>query len=87
MQYFEASIDLFKRRESLDRYLARSLTNIAQAKRFLALQLRRRIEANWERQRNANPAERPETQHKAAQLERMHELLRNAQADLAQASR
>jgi tetratricopeptide (TPR) repeat protein len=85
MQYFEASIDLFRRRESLDRYLARSLTNIAQAKRFLALQLRRRIEANWERQRSAKPSERPQTQHKAAQLERMHELLRNAQVDLAQA--
>jgi tetratricopeptide (TPR) repeat protein len=85
MQYFEASIDLFQRRESLDRYLARSLTNIAQAKRFLALQLRRRIDANWERQRNAKPAERPEMQQKTAQLERMHELLRNAQADLAQA--
>jgi len=85
MQYFEASIDLFERRESLDRYLARSLTNIAQAKRFLALQLRRSIDANWERQRSAKPAERPETQQKTAQLERMHELLRNAQADLAQA--
>jgi tetratricopeptide (TPR) repeat protein len=85
MQYFEASIDLFKRRASLDRYLARSLTNIAQAKRFLALQLRRSIDANWERQRGAKPAERPETHQKTAQLERMHELLRNAQVDLAQA--
>ncbi len=85
MQYFEASIELFKRRESLDRYLARSLTNIAQAKRFLALQLRRRIEANWERQRSAKSSGRAGTQHKAGQLERMHELLRKAQADLAQA--
>ncbi len=85
MQYFEASIDLFKRRESLDRYLARSLTNIAQAKRFLALQLRRRIDANWERQRKTKSADPPEPQYKAGQLERMHELLRNAQQDLAQA--
>ncbi len=85
MQYFEASIDLFQRRQSLDRYLARSLTNIAQAKRFLALQLRRSIEANWDRERRLKPAGRAETQHKAGQLERMHELLRNAQADLAKA--
>ncbi|MBV9303290.1 MAG: hypothetical protein JOY62_00570 [Acidobacteriaceae bacterium] len=86
MQYFEASIDLFKRRPSLEGYLARSLTNIAQAKRFLALQLRRTIDANWERQRAANSVEqRPDVQHKTGQLERMHELLRNAQADLAEA--
>ncbi len=85
MQYFEASIDLFQRRQSLDRYLARSLTNIAQAKRFLALQLRRSIEANWDRERRLKPAGRVETQQKAGQLERMHELLRNAQADLAKA--
>lgn len=86
MKYFEASIELFKRRPSLDRYLARSLTNIAQAKRFLALQLRRSLDANWQRQRGMKPGDqRPDTQHKAGQLERMHELLRNAQADLAEA--
>ena len=53
MQYFEASIDRFKRRESLAGYLARSLTNMAQAKRFLALQLRRNMDARWERQKLA----------------------------------
>jgi tetratricopeptide (TPR) repeat protein len=77
MQYFDASIDLFKRRPSLDGYLARSLTNIAQAKRFLALQLRRSIDARRERRINGLDKE-----GKAGQLERMHELLRNAQADL-----
>lgn len=83
MQYFDASIDLFKRRPSLAGYLARSLTNIAQAKRFLAMELRRSIEAQRERQLGTNaPADR---QGKAGQLERMHELLRTAQADLAQA--
>ena len=34
MQYFNASIELFQKRSSLEGYLARSLTNIAQAKRF-----------------------------------------------------
>src|SRR5438270_1696306 len=86
MQYFEASIDLFQRRESLDRYLARSLTNIAQAKRFLAMELHRSIEAKRERQLSAGPNRNQIDQHgKAGQLERMHELLRSAQADLAQA--
>jgi len=86
MQYFEASIDLFKRRPSLESYLARSLTNIAQAKRFLALQLRRIMDAKWERQRSGNPVDdQPEKRNKAGQLERMHELLRKARADLADA--
>lgn len=78
MQYFEASIDFFRRRPSLEAYLARSLTNIAQAKRFLALQLRRSIDAQRQRQRGG-------AQDKAGQLERMHELLKSAQTDLAQA--
>jgi tetratricopeptide (TPR) repeat protein len=86
MQYFEASIDLFKRRPSLESYLARSLTNIAQAKRFLAMELHRSIEAKRERQLSAGPNRNQiDQQSKAGQLERMHELLRTAQADLAQA--
>ncbi len=86
MQYFEASIDYFKRRESLSGYLARSLTNIAQAKRFLALQLRRSMDAQRERQKRTGMSE---DQHgkegKAGQLERMYELLQSAQKDLAEA--
>jgi tetratricopeptide (TPR) repeat protein len=86
MQYFDASIDLFKRRPSLRRYLARSLTNIAQAKRFLAMQLHRSIDARRERQLNTGAQDLgSDRQGKAGQLERMHELLRSAQADLTQA--
>jgi tetratricopeptide (TPR) repeat protein len=88
MQYFEASVEYFKHRDSLLGYRARSLTNMAQAKRFLALQLRRSIDARWERQRRQKTAgERGESKSKAAQLERMYELLRSAQADLAEADR
>lgn len=76
MQYFETSIDFFRRRPSLEGYLARSLTNIAQAKRFLALQLRRSIDGQRGRQ---------VLQDKAGQLDRMHDLLKSAQTDLAQA--
>lgn len=88
LQYFEASIDLFRRRPSLEAYLARSLTNMAQAKRFLALQLRRNMDASWERRvRNgaAGLDGSSNAKDKARRLERMHELLREAQADLAQA--
>jgi tetratricopeptide (TPR) repeat protein len=86
MQHFENSIELFKRRQSLGTYLARSLTNIAQAKRFLALQLRRSIDARWEQQHKNHKVQAPaERRDKARQLERMHELLHNAEADLMQA--
>ena len=86
MQYFEASIELFQKRSSLEGYLARSLTNIAQAKRFLALQLRCSIDARRERQRlNNQPEPLEDKKDKAGQLERMYELLRNAQTDLAKA--
>jgi tetratricopeptide (TPR) repeat protein len=85
MQYFEASIEIFKGRLSLERYLARSLTNMAEAQRLLALQLRRSIDAKRERQRAGRNAGNTNAQEKAAQLERMHQLLRNAQANLARA--
>lgn len=85
IQYFEASIDYFRKRPSLQGYLARSLTNIAQAKRLASLQLRRSIDAQRERQRNGKVNGRLNGGDKTSQLERMHELLRNAQNDLIQA--
>jgi tetratricopeptide (TPR) repeat protein len=70
MRYFHASLELFQKRSSMQGYLARSLTNIAQAKRFLALQLRRSIDAKRERQRLNNQPELPaEKKDKAGQLE------------------
>jgi tetratricopeptide (TPR) repeat protein len=86
MQYFEASIEYFKHRESLSGYLARSLTNIAQAKRFLALQLRHSMDAHRERQKRTGMVEDQRGKEgKAGQLERMYELLQSAQKDLAEA--
>ena len=86
MQYFDESIRLFQKRSALEGYLARSLTNIAQAKRFLALQLRRSIDAKLERQRAAPRTEQPfERSDKAGQLERMQELLHDARRDLKKA--
>jgi tetratricopeptide (TPR) repeat protein len=82
MQYFEASIDIYNRRGSLHGYLARSLTNMAQAKRFAALQLRRWIDAGWGRDGARGRSGKLE---KTTQLERMHELLRQALDDLAKA--
>ncbi len=86
MQYFNSSIEFFKQRPSLEGYLARSLTNTAQAKRLAALQLRRAIDARREAAVRAklDASPRPD---KSAQLERLHELLRDAQADLIEADR
>lgn len=84
MQYFASSIDFFRRRPSLEGYLARSLTNTAQAKRLAALQLRRAIDA----QRGLGNRLKPdgtERRDKTAQLERLHDLLREAESDLIQA--
>ncbi|HWF45925.1 MAG TPA: hypothetical protein VG168_02880 [Bryobacteraceae bacterium] len=86
LQHFEASIDFFQKRAGLEGYLARSLTNIAQAKRLLALQIRRNMDAEWELRRHSEDGRRVEGQPKAARLERMHQLLRQAQADLARAA-
>ena len=85
MRSFDASIDYFKRRLSMKGYLARSLTNIAQAKRLLSLQLRRSMDARWERQRTGKSHVRMDKEGKTGQLERMHELLRRAQFDLGEA--
>lgn len=86
MRHFDASIDYFQRRTSLEGYLARSLTNIAQAKRFLAMQLRRSIDAQRQRSRLGQRLVGPSNgRDYAGQLERMHDLLRSAQADLGKA--
>jgi tetratricopeptide (TPR) repeat protein len=83
MRYFDSSIEFFKQRQSLEGYLARSLTNRAQAKRFAALQLRRAIDARREQARTK--LDRAAHHDKTAQLERLHELLRDAETDLIQA--
>src|SRR5947209_9256536 len=88
LSHFEESLELFRRRPSLEGYLARTFTNIAQAKRFLAEQLRRNIDAKSERNRISRQDGAPaDGRGKSAQLERMHELLRKAQLDLAEAGR
>ncbi|HEX4809624.1 MAG TPA: hypothetical protein VH325_11880 [Bryobacteraceae bacterium] len=86
LQHFEASIEFFQKRAALEPYLARSLTNIAQAKRLLALQIRRNMEAEWELRRHNENGLKVEGQPKAARLERMHQLLKQAQSDLERAA-
>jgi tetratricopeptide (TPR) repeat protein len=84
MQYFDSAIEIFKRRPSLRGYLARSLTNLAKAKRLLALQLKRRMDAEREQNRSSRRGEYVK-EGKAGQLERIRSLLHDALADLKQA--
>ncbi|HEX6546603.1 MAG TPA: tetratricopeptide repeat protein [Bryobacteraceae bacterium] len=82
IQYFEASLDLFRHRPSLEGHYARSLANIARAKRLLAAEWRRRIDADLEQRQRGGAGSGPA---KAGELERMRQLLEEAQAELAEA--
>ncbi|MBS1853049.1 MAG: tetratricopeptide repeat protein [Acidobacteria bacterium] len=53
IDYFQKAIEEFKKRDPKHPNLARSLANMALAKRGIALQLRRRIDRDVERQRKA----------------------------------
>jgi tetratricopeptide (TPR) repeat protein len=86
VQYFEASLDLFRHRPSLEGHYARSLANIAKAKRLLAGDWRLRIDAELERrQRTGAETNLATGGGKARELERMRQLLEEAQTELDEA--
>jgi tetratricopeptide (TPR) repeat protein len=86
IQYFEASLDLFRHRPSLEGHYARSLANIAKAKRLLAGDWRRRIDADLERRQRSGAETSPAASAgKARELERMRQLLQEAQTELDEA--
>jgi tetratricopeptide (TPR) repeat protein len=87
VQYFEASLDLFRRSPSPERHYARTLTNIAKTKRLLAVEIRRRMDADRERRQTGKMTTDPGANaSKAKDLERMRQLLQEAGAELTQAS-
>jgi tetratricopeptide (TPR) repeat protein len=87
VQYFEASLDVFRRSPSPDRHYARSLTNIAKTKRLLAVDLRRRMDAERERRQHARAGSAPSANvNKTKDLERMRQLLQEAQSELMRAN-
>ncbi|MGA8594808.1 MAG: endonuclease/exonuclease/phosphatase family protein [Bryobacteraceae bacterium] len=86
IRYFEASLDLFRHRPALEGHYARSLANIAKAKRLLADELRRRMDADLERrQGRGTETDLDRNRDKARELERMRQLLEEAQAELVEA--
>jgi tetratricopeptide (TPR) repeat protein len=86
VQYFDASLDLFRRSPSPERHYARSLTNIAKTRRLLSVELRRRMDADRERRREAKAGSPASTaSNKSKDLERMRQLLQEAHAELDRA--
>ena len=88
LQYFERAIREYERLDPQHRNVARSLVNIASAKRLIALQLRERIDSKAEQlnRKNGNAAHgvqrRSMSSADRASFDRMH---RQAMAHLAQA--
>jgi tetratricopeptide (TPR) repeat protein len=85
LQYFERSIELFRRRSLLERHHARSLTNIAKTRRLLAVEMRRRMDAEREKRQNSRAEANEANGHKPKDLERIRQLLSDARADLERA--
>lgn len=84
---FARAIELYKRRDPCHRNVARSLNNMAYVKRLIALQLRRKIDAEAARRRKA--AARGRAGNGAGKLQyrkRFEQLRQEALAELAEAA-
>ncbi len=87
IESFTAAIAQYRKRDPRHRNIARSLSNLAAAKRLIALQLRRKIDADAARRRKAATRGRAagnggKPQHRS----RFEELRQEAQAELAEAA-
>jgi len=84
---FTTAIALYKKRDAQHRNVARSLNNMAYAKRLIALQLRRKIDADAARRRKAAARGRASNgQAKLQYRNRFEELRQEALAELAEAA-
>lgn len=87
IEHFTRAIEQYKKRDAYHRNLARSLANMALVERFVALQLRRKIDAEAQRRREAVAKGKPaaaaaSTQYRA----RMEQLRQEAFAHLEEAA-
>lgn len=89
LQHFESAINEYKQLDPLHRNVARSLVNIASAKRLIALQLRARIDSDAARQQrkaNGKPsASQPRKDFRSADRATFDRLHHQALAHLAEA--
>ncbi|HEY1270401.1 MAG TPA: tetratricopeptide repeat protein, partial [Terriglobales bacterium] len=86
IESFAAAITLYKKRDPRHRNVARSLNNMAYVKRLIALQLRRKIDADAARRRKAATRRGGSNEHGKPQYRsRFEELREEALAELAEA--
>ncbi len=78
IELFERAIELYRRRDPQHPNLARSLANMALAKREIALQLQRRIDQDVERRRKTLAKTDQGTSHRTERRERLSVLRREA---------
>jgi tetratricopeptide (TPR) repeat protein len=87
IEYFTAAIRHYRQRDPRHRNVARSLNNLANVKRLIALQLRRKIDADAARRRKAAAKGRAsENGGKAQQRNRFEQLREEALAELQEAA-
>lgn len=87
LESFTAAIAHYKKRDPLHRNVARSLNNMAHVKRLIALQLRRKIDAEAARRRkSAARGGSGRSQGKAPYRHRFEQLRQQALAELAEAA-
>ncbi len=83
---FTAAIAFYRRRDPQHRNIARSLNNMAYVKRLIALQLRRKIDAEAARRRKAVIRGRTGNGQPKAYRDRFEQLRQEALAELAEAA-
>ncbi len=83
---FTAAIAFYRRRDPQHRNIARSLNNMAYVKRLIALQLRRKIDAEAARRRRAATRARTDNGHPKAYRDRFEQLRQEALSELAEAA-
>src|SRR5712692_10029729 len=84
---FTTAIALYKKRDPRHRNVARTLNNMAYVKRLIALQLRRKIDADAARRRKAATRGRASNSHGKPQYrDRFEQLRQEALAELAEAA-
>ena len=87
IEHFTAAIAQYRQRDPCHRNIARTLNNLAFVKRLIALQLRRKIDADAARRRKAATRGRVQNKHgKSQNRSRFEQLRREALAELDEAA-
>ncbi|HZM09932.1 MAG TPA: hypothetical protein VFC15_06955 [Candidatus Limnocylindrales bacterium] len=85
LKHFANAVELYARRDPNHRNLARALVNAASVKRLVALQLRKRIDAQAESSQSARPGTSSRTRSASGALARHTQICREALEELQRA--